>query len=137
MQQGGVGSGVGFERCGGIDFDSNGTLFAACQRTDGSDVAVLITINPNTGVGSKVGIMCGNTDALTNDLSYRNADDVLFGVIFEAIGCGGFGLTTFNTSNGAASPLGISGRNGCCGSALAFSPADTLFFGDNADLIHS
>jgi len=75
---------------------------------------------------------------ITTDLSVRNADDDLFGNLFESlvvcpVGAGS-GISTINTSTGAANPLGLSGRNGCCGNALAFSPADTLFFGDDADL---
>jgi len=36
---------VGFERCGGMDFDSNGILFATCERAGGSDTPVLLTID--------------------------------------------------------------------------------------------
>jgi len=99
----------------------------------------LITINPDTGTGTEVGVMCLGVEMITTDLSVRNADDDLFGNLFDGkdvclVGASN-GIAPINTSTGAANPLGLSsGQNGCCGNALAFSPADTLFFGDDADL---
>ena len=46
-----IGTGIGFERISGMDFDpSTGTLYATGEKADGSDRVILITIDPNTGV---------------------------------------------------------------------------------------
>ena len=127
-----VGSGVGFSRCGGMDFDSNGTLFAGCTRL-GTTNAVLITVDPTTGTGTEVGEMCGSSADSATDFSFRNADDVLFGILFETLmggTCTDNGYQTINTTTGAPTTIGLSGLIGLCGIGTAFSPTDTLFLAD-------
>lgn len=72
---------IGFERCGGMDFHADGRLFATCERADGSDLPVLVEIDPDTGAGIEVG-PTGNC-AVWSDVSFRNGDDTLFATGFD------------------------------------------------------
>ena len=121
---------VGFRRCGGLAYDElNSTLFATCERSDGSETPVLVRINPATGAGTEVGVLdvCSNW----NDLSFRNSDNDLFATGFgNTCGGGENTLVTVNTATGMGTIVGPMGNDGCCGNAMAFSPGDTLFFMD-------
>jgi len=119
---------IGFDRCGGMDFDSNGTLFATCNRL-GETIGVLITIDLNTGAGTEVGTLCASTNASSTDISFRNADDVLFGLVFSTAGGCLEGYNTINTLTGAGTGIGSPSTN-CCGLATGFSSNDTLFLAD-------
>ena len=128
-----VGSGVGFERCGGLAIDSNGTLFATCERMDGSDISVLVSIDPDTGVGSETGtFMCTNQNVEYTDLTVRNSDDMLTALLFVTGGggCVSFGINTLNNSTGEATAIAaLTGTDGCCGIGHAYSGNDTFHVG--------
>jgi len=105
-----------------MDFDVlSGKLVATCQRNDGSDIGVLVEINPLTGNGTEIGPL--GCDRST-DISFRHSDNVLFGALFG--GCP-FGLNTINVNTGSANFLGSFSLSGCCGNGMAFSIADVLF----------
>ena len=144
---------IGFERCGGMDFDSSGTLYATCELPNGgagvdglgasgngSDPSVLITIDPATGQGTEVGPTGIIGDLL--DVSFRNSDGALFFSYIEdspqaAGGNGGCVLLgTIDTGTGAASPVG--NTDTCApGNGLAFSLEDTLFFTNNTPALYT
>ena len=65
---------IGFERCSGMDF-MGPSLYATCERSDGTDTQVLVSINPRTGAGTEVGPI-GTCDNIF-DMSIRG-DGVLF-----------------------------------------------------------
>ena len=113
---------VGFERCSGMDADSAGTLYAACERSDGSNIPVLITIDPVTGAGTEIGPT--GLDGATADLSFRS-DGVLFA--FDAANDPVHTLATINTVTGAATVVGDTGLSFAGGNAMSFDAADTLF----------
>lgn len=60
-----------------MDFDASGTLYAMCERSDGSNTIVLITIDPSTGAGTEVGPTglenLGDFSG-THDISFRPSD---------------------------------------------------------------
>jgi len=129
-----VGAGIGFERCSAMDFDPfTGILYALCERADGSDLSVLITINLFTGVGTEVGLT--NAEALPiffaafTGMSFRNSDGVLY-----AHAEGNDHMTTIDITTGQVTDLSAGGI-GCTGDAVAFTPADVLLLAACADLI--
>jgi len=127
---------TGFERCGGMDFDvQTERLIAACQRNDGSDIGVLVEINPLTGQGTEIGPLGCDT---STDISFRHSDNTLFGALSddELMGfCPNFGLANINADTGNTSFLGaLQPRIGCCGYGMAFSLSDTLFLGEDVAL---
>ena len=84
-----VGTGLGFERVSGLDFDSgSGLLYGTGERSDGSDTHVLITVDTATGVGTEVGPtgvenFSGGLGGYTfSDISFRPSDGMLFGFNF-------------------------------------------------------
>jgi hypothetical protein len=96
---------VGFNRCGAADFDANGVLFAVCDRpTDPSDVHVLVTVNPATGLGSEVGPLNSPTIRGVTDISFRPNDGQLF-AIFKSV-AGPTGLASINSTTGQATIIG-------------------------------
>ena len=121
---------VGFERCGGLAYDeTSSTLFATCERTDGSDTPVLVTINPATGAGTEIGVLevCQNW----SDLSVRNSDSALFATgFFNECGGGQNTLVSVNKNTGFGTIVGPMGNDGCCGNAMAFNTDDVLYFMD-------
>ena len=118
---------IGFERCGGMDFDATGTLFATAERNDGSDTAVLITIDPKTGAGTEIGEIAINDTFF--DVSFRNSDGILFTSIY---GPHCVALGTINTETGMGTYIGDTIT---CdpGNAIAFSSTDILFHCDADD----
>jgi len=130
-----VGIGIGFERCSAMDFDpSTGILYALCERADGSDLSVLITINLITGVGTEVGLT--NAENIANlvffaftGMSFRNSDGVLYTHAEE-----NDEMVTIDVATGQATDLSA-GDIGSTGNAVAFSPADTLLLAASSDLI--
>jgi len=113
---------VGFERCGGIDFDAAGTLFATCERADGSDTPVLVTIDLMTGAGTEIG-PTGLNDSI-GDISFRS-DGVLFA--FDVANDPEHTLATLDPLTGAGTVVGDSGLSAAGGNAMGFDLADTLF----------
>jgi len=114
---------IGFERCGAMDVSADGTIYAACERADGSDTPVLITIDPVAGVGTEVGPT--GTSGNSADLSFRNSDDVLF--LFDSANDPEHSLFTVDTGTGAATLVGDTGLSADGGNGMAFSPGDTLY----------
>jgi len=113
---------TGFERCSGMDFNPGDfTMYATCERSDGSNIIVLVTLNLSTGAATEVGprgaSIFGNQVA---DLSFRNSDNTLYAYI-EA----GDGLGTIAVGTGVLTTLGSTGVF-CCGNGMAFTPADVL-----------
>lgn len=128
---------IGFERVSAMDFDpTSETLFATGERSDGSDTHVLITVDPVTGVGAEVGptgvaFLAGPFAGLdtASDISFRSEDNTLFSYTFP-----GDGLATIDLESGAMTQVGIDSGAGIFGNAMAFSPADSLFKGDEEGL---
>ncbi|HXW00952.1 MAG TPA: hypothetical protein VEC93_21245 [Anaerolineae bacterium] len=113
---------TGFEDVRGLDAVSTTILYATGQTSTGTDV--LLTINPCSGLGTQVGPL-GFSES---DISFRNADSVLFGFSDNANE-----LTTIDSSTGAATLVGATGITGT-GNGLAFSPGDVLFHADDINL---
>ncbi len=114
---------TGFERCSGMDFNtSDGTMYATCERSDGSNELVLVIIDLITGAATEVGPL-GPTGFGTTvaDVSFRNSDDKLYAYL-EA----GDGLGTIDIVTGAVTTLGSTGVS-CCGNGMAFTPPDILW----------
>ena len=126
-----IGSGVGFERVSGMDFHPvTGVLHATGERADSSNINVLITIDPMTGVGTEVAMLNGGLDHnfgdTYSDISFRNGDAELYAYL-EA----GDGLGTIDIANGNLTELGSTGIS-CCGNGIAFSSGDILYhFNEN------
>jgi hypothetical protein len=118
---------TGFERCGGMDYDPvSERLVAACQRHDGSDIGVLVHINTSTGQGTEINTLgC----EISTDISFRNADNWLFGALFddEQVDICNLGLYTINPAAGNSNFLGPFNANECCGNGMAFSSNDVLY----------
>ena len=114
---------IGFQRCGAIDFDALGVLFGMCERADGSDTPVLITINPDTGAGTEVG-PTGISGAIS-DISFRNSDGVLYA--FDAINNPQHTIYQIDTTTGVATFVGDTGLSQAGGNGMAFSLDDILY----------
>jgi hypothetical protein len=123
---------IGFQRVSGMDFDPDtGVLYAVGERNDGSNLAVLLTIDLGTGAGTEVAVLNGGAqhsfgDAYT-DLSFRS-DGTLFAYLDTNDGLG-----TIDTSTGALTELGSTGV-GCCGNGIAFSTGDALYHANDFEL---
>ena len=109
---------VGFERCGSMDVSPMGTVVAVCERSGGSNIPVLITIDPATGVGTEVGPL---GLPVASDISFQPGSGVLFA---NRIGST---LFTINTTTGVATDIGATGLPNGSGQALGFDQAGTLF----------
>lgn len=124
---------IGFERVSGMDFDpTTGVLYATAERSDGSDVPVLITINLATGAGTELATLNGGAphsfgDTYT-DISFRS-DGALYAYLEP-----GDGLGTLDVGTGALTELGFTGVGGCCGNGIAFSGSDVLFHANEVEL---
>ncbi|CAB1060079.1 hypothetical protein D1BOALGB6SA_4844 [Olavius sp. associated proteobacterium Delta 1] len=119
---------IGFERVSAMDYDAEGTLFATGERADGTDTLVLLTIDPETGVGTEVGVIgdhsFGDTIA---DISFRS-DGTLYAYLESSDGLG-----TLDVGSGDLTELGPTNVR-CCGNGIAFSPSDSLFHSNEDDL---
>ena len=116
---------IGFERCGGMDFNAAGTLFATAEQTDGSDTAVLITINTNTGAGTEVGEIGPEFTDTFFDVSFRNSD----GIFFTSASFGPediVALGIIDTETGMGTYIGDMTVD-APGNAIAFSATDILY----------
>jgi len=113
---------VGFERCGGMDFNADGVLFATCERADGSDTPVLVRINPFTGSGTEVGATGINPSI--GDISFRHSDGVLFA--YDGISDPEHTVFTLNTLTGQATLVGDTGLSNASGNGMTFNQTDTL-----------
>jgi hypothetical protein len=123
---------IGYERVSGMDFHpGTGVLYAVAERDDGSDVAVLITIDTATGAGTEVAALNGGAahffgDAYS-DVSFR-ADGTLYAYLDS-----GDGLGTIDLGTGALTQLGTT-NVGCCGNGIAFSGAGVLLHANDTAL---
>ena len=99
---------IGFQRVSGMDFHpGSGALYAVGERNDGSNIAVLITINLATGAGTEVAALNGGAthffgDAYS-DISFRS-DGTLYAYLEPSDGLG-----TIDVGTGALTELGFSG----------------------------
>jgi DNA-binding beta-propeller fold protein YncE len=124
---------IGFERVSGMDFHpTTGVLYATAERSDGSDVPVLITIDLATGAGTEVATLNGGTphsfgDAYA-DISFRS-DGALYAYLEPSDGLG-----TLDVGTGALTELGFTGVGGCCGNGIAFSGSDVLLHANEVEL---
>lgn len=126
---------VGFERCGSMDFNAQGVLYAICERADGSDITVLVRVNTDTGAGTEIG-PTNNCQAWT-DMSFRNGDGTLYATGYnedpmspctETMGIVQNWLTTINTQTGLSTLINIINQVPGGGNAAAFSQDDTLYY---------
>ena len=123
---------IGFQRVSGMDFDPDtGLLYAVGERNDGSNLAVLLTIDLGTGAGTEVAVLNGGAqhsfgDAYS-DISFRS-DGTLFAYLESADGLG-----TIDVSTGALTELGSTGV-GCCGNGIAFSTGGALYHANDFEL---
>ena len=121
---------IGFWRVSAMTASANGTLYAV-GRDPTTRLSVLLTIDRETGAGTKIGptgvefLRFGDTIA---DISFRPSDGVLFGYL-EA----GDGLGTIDLTTGATTALG-STRVSCCGNGMAFAPDGRLLHANESDL---
>jgi len=113
---------VGFERCSGMDFNAAGTLYATCERSDGSDIGVLVTIDPATGIATEIGPT--GIDSSISDISFRPVDGALFA--YNAFSDPQHTLYTINTNTGAATFVGDTGLGFASGNGMAFDLSGTL-----------
>ncbi|MCP3961107.1 MAG: IPTL-CTERM sorting domain-containing protein [bacterium] len=125
---------VGFERCGALACDANGVLYAACERSDGSDTPVLITINPVNGAGTEVGVTSGGgSTGPFSDISFRNADGALYG--YDAANDPQHTIYTIDPGSGALTLIGDTGLSAASGNGLSFDLTDTLFHSQNTGVV--
>ena len=121
---------IGFWRVSAMAFSSDGTLYAV-GRDPVTKKNVLLTINRDTGAGTKIGATgvesLGYGDTI-GDISFRPSDGKLFGYL-EA----GDGLGTINLTTGATTALGRT-RVSCCGNGMAFAPDGRLLHANENEL---
>jgi len=123
-----VGSGIGFDRVGGIDFNPLTGILYGIGANPTTNTFDLITINTMTGVGTSVGDT-GFTFA-TQDINFRS-DGTLWAY------AGGGNIYTLNLTNGTPTLVGFIGGSGNPpgnGNALGFNGSDTLYRISNADI---
>lgn len=106
---------IGFERVGSIAFGNNAVLYGIGERMDGSNTAVLITIDPCVGQGTEIG-----PTVFAQDIAVRSTDGAIF-----AYSAGD--LYTVDATTGSATFIGSPDHWGS-GNGLAFNLAgDTLY----------
>jgi hypothetical protein len=114
---------TGFDRLGGIAFNSSGFLFGVSGGS--ANPGTLLLIDPYTGAAFPIGLI-SNPNLAIDGLRF-NAQDVLYGSAFDfVIGVGV--LVTINPANGnilSSLTLVGSGNSFCAG--IAFDPASTLY----------
>ena len=114
---------TGFDRLGGIAFNSSGFLYGVSGGS--ANPGTLLIIDPYTGAANPIGPI-SNPNLGVDGLRF-NAQDVLYGSAFDfSIGVGV--LVTINPSNGnilSSLTLVGSGNSFCAG--IAFDPAGILY----------
>jgi len=113
---------TGFDRLGGIAFNSSGFLYGVSGGSDPANQATLLIIDPYTGAANPIGPL-SNPNLGVDGLRF-NAQDVLYGSAFSGVGV----LVTINPSNGnilSSLTLTGSGNSACAG--IAFNPAGILY----------
>ena len=113
---------IGFNHCGGLDFDAGGTLYGTAQLNNESPV--LIRINRSTGQGTEIGPTMIFDRVF--DISIRNSDGVLYTSFLDESAEDCVTLGTINKHTGAGTYVGTT-QTCNPGNGIAFSPTDTLF----------
>ena len=118
---------TGFERCSGMDADASGTLYATCERTDGSNEQVLVIIDPSSGAGVEVGPIgiASSSEDVMCDISFRNSDGVLYA--YQCRNIPVHNIYTIDKNSGAGTFVGNSGFSFTTGNGLTFSLGDVLY----------
>jgi hypothetical protein len=114
---------TGFDRLGGIAFNSNGTLYGVSGASTGP--GTLMTIDPTNGVATVIGPISDPTIGI--DGLRFNSQSVFYGAAFNTIGGVGV-LVTIDPSNAnilSSLTLVGSGNSFCAG--IAFDPTDVLY----------
>jgi hypothetical protein len=121
-----VGTGIGFNRVSGMDFDTSGRLFATGERPDGS--TVLLRIDPTTGVGTVIGTIPPHSfgtleeGSAIADIAFRPSDGVLFAYLEPNDGVG-----IINPATAILTELGSTQTAFGNGNGIAFASDDRLF----------
>ncbi len=137
---------TGFERCSGMDFRA-GTLFATCERANGSDTHVLIMIDLETGIGAEVGptgietllediIVSGRYFETATDISFQNSGE-LFAYLQTVDDAQIFPfLARIDIAAGSAVLTRLPNFTNTFGNGngIAISPGDKLFHADERSL---
>jgi outer membrane protein assembly factor BamB len=114
---------TGFDRLGGIAFDSSGTLYGVSGGSDNQ--GTLMTIDPTNGAATVIGLL-SDPNAAVDGLRF-NSQGVLYGSSFDnAAGVGK--LLTIDPSNAqvlTSITLAGSGNSFCPG--IAFDSSDVLY----------
>jgi hypothetical protein len=113
---------IGFNHCGGLDFDTAGTLFGTAQLNNRA--GVLISIDRSTGQGAEIGPTTFPDGVF--DISIRNSDGAIYTSFLIESEQNCVTLGTINKHTGAGTYVG-STQTCNPGNGIAFSPADTLF----------
>jgi len=117
---------TGFFGCGAMDAHPvTKVLYAICGNPFGAKV--LISINPNNGIGALVIAITGSITNPVFDMSFRNSDNVLFVTELDVVGLPTGSLHTLNIITGVGTLVGAGSTIMDPGEAIAFSPGDTLF----------
>jgi plastocyanin len=114
---------TGFDRLGGIAFDSNGTLYGVSGGS--SNQGTLMTIDPATGAATVIGLL-SDPNAAVDALRF-NSQGVLYGGSFNnSKGVGQ--LLTIDPSNGTVlSTLTLLGSGNSFCPGIAFDSLDVLY----------
>src|SRR6266478_887964 len=92
---------IGYSRVGSLDFDSTGTLYGVGTPLGQTNV-VLLKIDPTTGAGTQVGGLGTPPNTGVADVSFRNADGMLFAYQ-------GGSIYTIDKATGLATVVGNTG----------------------------
>ncbi len=114
---------IGFERCSALAAESSGRFFATCERADGSDTPVLVSIDTSTGLGTEIGPT--GLSGSVSDISIRDADGTLFA--YDADASSGHTLSSIDTSTGQGTLIGPTGLGPAAGNAMSFDLSGRLF----------
>ena len=135
-----IGHPVGVARISGLVFGLDGTLFGATQAPGGfppppfpSSASELIRIDPDTGaLVSSMPIVDGATRLSIADLAVHPTTGILYGTGGTDKASGAGRLYTINTTNGAATFIGDTGK---FLASIAFAPGGTLYMA-SADVLN-
>jgi hypothetical protein len=115
---------IGFERVSGMDFGSDGRLYGAGERADGTNTPVLIVIDTGTGAGTEIGPLGLAAGQHVTDLSFRASDNQLYAYLD-----GPDRVATVDHATGAATIIGAAGPTGG-GNGIAFDPTNRLLLAE-------
>jgi hypothetical protein len=114
---------TGFDRLGGIAFDSTGTLYGAAGGSVGSNT--LMTIDPTNGTPTVIGPISDPT--LGVDGLRFNSQGVLYGGAFDTVNSVGKLLTIDPTNGNVLSSLTLVGSGNSFCPGIAFDSLDVLY----------